>query len=83
MKLTFREFVPGGRQDRRGRYRLFSRSSTQGPRLEIEDIDQGLFTLKAEVPGGILVIELSTMEMSSIVGDACMFMGTKMVLRDR
>jgi len=83
MKLTFREFVPGGRQDRRGRYRLFSRSSTQGPRLEIEDIDQGLFTLRAEVPGGILVIELSTMEMSAMVGDACMFMGTKMVLRDR
>jgi hypothetical protein len=80
MKLTFKEFVPGGRQDRRGRYRLFSRSSTQGPRLEIEDIDQGLFTLKAEVPGGVLVIEMSAMEMSAMVGDAFRIHG---VLRDR
>lgn len=60
MKLTFKEFVPGGRQDRRGRHRLFSRTTEQ-PMTLVENGDGYLLFVSA--PGGEMRLELTRGEL--------------------
>lgn len=68
MRLTFSEFVPGGRQDRRGRYRLFSRT-TEEP-ITLRELDDNRFEIGVDAPGGALRLDVSVSELSWLLGQA-------------
>lgn len=64
MKLTFKEFVPGGRRYRE-RCRLFERTS-ETPIAWAQQAG-GPFVITAEVPGGKLTLELTPNELGAFL----------------